>query len=229
MTVDDAGNLYIADLDNHVIRKVDAVTGIISTVAGDGTQGIGGDGGPATSAQLLLPYGVAVDSAGNLYIAVAFNHRIRKVDGVTGIITTVAGDGTFGFRGDGGPATRARLYAPADVTVDGAGNLLIADTANGRIRKVEVGSFRLDHADPDDGDRVRQSVNFSNLPAGSYVITENVPIGWMLDRADCSGGLDGGTLNGNTLTVVIGAREETTCTFNNVESNSIVWLPLVLR
>ncbi len=94
------------------------------------------------------------------------------------IITTVAGDGARGFGGDGGLATSARLYAPPDVTVDSAGNLLIADTANERIRKVEVGSFRLDHADPDDGDRVRQSVNFSNLPAGSYAITENVPIGW---------------------------------------------------
>ena len=131
-----AGNLYIADTANQRIRKVDAA-GVISTVAGDGTFGFGGDGGPATAAQLYFPNGVAPDGAGNLYIADFNNQRIRKVD-AAGVISTVAGDGTFGFGGDGGPATAAQLYLPSDVALDGAGNLYIADTANQRIRKVDA-------------------------------------------------------------------------------------------
>ena len=136
VALDGAGNLYIADTANQRIRKVDAA-GVISTVAGDGTFGFGGDGGPATAAQLYFPNGVAPDGAGNLYIADFNNQRIRKVD-AAGVISTVAGDGTFGFGGDGGPATAAQLYLPSDVALDGAGNLYIADTANQRIRKVDA-------------------------------------------------------------------------------------------
>ena len=146
VAVDGAGNLYIADARNHRIRKVDA-SGIITTVAGTGEIGGGaggfsGDGGPATAAQLNLPQGVAVDGAGNLYIADARNHRIRKVD-ASGIITTVAGTGEIGggaggFSGDGGPATAAQLNLPQGVAVDGAGNLYIADARNHRIRKVDA-------------------------------------------------------------------------------------------
>ena len=135
VAVDGAGNLYIADSSNHRIRKVDA-TGTITTVAGTGEFGFGGDEGPATAAQLDFPRGVAVDSAGNLYIADAGNNRIRKVD-ATGTITTVAGTGEFGFGGDEGLATTARLAFPRGVAVDGAGNLYIADTSNQRIRKVD--------------------------------------------------------------------------------------------
>ena len=135
MALDGAGNLYIADRGNNRIRKVDS-TGVISTVAGDGTQGFGGDGGAATSAQLRTPSGVALDGAGNLYIADEYNHRIRKVDS-TGVISTVAGDGTQGFGGDGGAATSAQLHNPWGVALDGAGNLYIADTNNHRIRKVD--------------------------------------------------------------------------------------------
>ena len=135
VAVDGAGNLYIADRDNHSIRKVDAA-GVISTVAGDGTLGFGGDGGPAVAAQLDSPFGVALDAAGNLYIADRGNHSIRKVDPAGGI-STVAGDGTRGFGGDGGPATAAQLYVPSGVAVDGAGNLYIADRGNRRIRKVD--------------------------------------------------------------------------------------------
>ena len=144
MALDGAGNLYFADGYNQRIRKVDAATGVITTVAGDGTDGYGGDGGPATAAQLRGPSGVALDAAGNLYIADSENHRIRKVD-AAGVITTVAGDGTDGYGGDGGgyggdggPATAAHLYYPRGVASDGLGNLYIADSENRRIRRVDA-------------------------------------------------------------------------------------------
>jgi len=137
VAVDGAGNLYIADQSNQRIRKVTAATGIITTVAGNGTAGYSGDGGPATSAELNFPAGVAVDSAGNLYIADYNNSVIRKVN-TSGIMTTVAGNGTGGYSGDSGPATSAELYLPIGVAVDGTGNLYIADTGNQRIRKVDA-------------------------------------------------------------------------------------------
>jgi uncharacterized protein (TIGR03437 family) len=133
LAVDSANNLYIADSYNNRIRKV--TNGVITTVAGSGTQGFSGDNGPATSAQLNDPAGIAVDSAGSLYIADFANNCIRKV--TNGVITTVAGNGTRGFSGDGGPATSAELNLPAGVAVDSAGNLYIADSA--RIRKVSNG------------------------------------------------------------------------------------------
>ena len=135
VAVDSAGNLYIADLNNNRIRKVDA-TGTITTVAGSGEWGFGGDSGPAVQAQLRGPTGVAVDGAGNLYIADRGNHRIRKVDSA-GTITTIVGSGQWGFGGDGGPADRAQLRRPYGVATDGVGNLYIADTGNQRIRKVD--------------------------------------------------------------------------------------------
>ena len=136
VALDGAGNLYIADMWNHRIRKVDAA-GVISTVVGDGTEGYGGDGGPAVEARLNEPRGVALDGAGNLYFADTRNQRIRKVD-AAGVISTVAGDGTFGYGGDGGPAVAARLNSPYGVAPDGAGNLYIADFGNNRIRKVDA-------------------------------------------------------------------------------------------
>ena len=135
LAADAAGNLYIPDVSNKVIRKVDATTGVITTVAGNGTPGYSGDGGPATSAQLNQPYGVAVDAAANLYIADYGNNTIRRV-AKTGIITTVAGNGTWGHAGDGGPATSAQLGGPQSVAIDGAENLYIADWGNGFIQKV---------------------------------------------------------------------------------------------
>jgi sugar lactone lactonase YvrE len=134
--VDAYGNLYIADYYNSRIRKVDT-NGIITTVAGDGTNGYSGDGGAASNAWLYCPSGVAVDAYGNLYIADYYNSRIRKVD-TNGIITTVAGDGTNGYSGDGGVATNARVYYPSGVAVDAYGNLYIADSDNSRIRKVDT-------------------------------------------------------------------------------------------
>lgn len=136
VAVDGAGNIYISDRANSVIRKVTASTGIITTVAGNGTQGYSGDGGAATSAAVWGPPGVAVDSAGNIYIADLNNDAIRKVSASTGIITTVAGNHSGGFSGDGGPATSAALSGPAGVAVDGNGNLYIADKFNNRIRVV---------------------------------------------------------------------------------------------
>jgi len=140
VALDSAGHLYIADTGNQRIRKVDAETGIITTVAGNGSFGFSGDGGPATSAQLKNPFSVAPDSAGHLYIADLGNQRIRKVDTGTGIMTTVAGNRSFGFSGDGGPATSAQLHAPLDVALDSAGHLYIADLGNRRIRKVDTGT-----------------------------------------------------------------------------------------
>ena len=134
---DGLGNLFIADSSNHRIRRVNGQTGVITTAVGTGTQGFSGDGGAATSAELGAPYGVFADGLGNLFIADSSNHRIRRVHGQSGVITTVAGTGTFGFSGDGGAATSAELGAPSGVFADGLGNLLIADSSNHRIRRVD--------------------------------------------------------------------------------------------
>jgi sugar lactone lactonase YvrE len=140
VTVDAAGNLYIVDLSNYRVRKVAAGTGIITTVAGNGTQGYSGNGAAATSASLYEPYGVAVDSAGNLYISDIFMGVVREVSAATGIITTVAGTGSSGYNGDGIAATSAELCAPIGLAVDAAGNLYIADVFNDRVRKVAAGT-----------------------------------------------------------------------------------------
>jgi sugar lactone lactonase YvrE len=153
VATDAARNLLIADTEDNRIRVVAARTGTfygqpmtagdIYTVAGTGTQGFSGDGGPATSAELNFPQGVAVDAAGNLVVADTGNNRVRVVAARTGTfyaqamtagnIYTIAGNGRHGFSGDGGPATKAEL-GPSGVAVDAAGNLLIADTGNQRIR-----------------------------------------------------------------------------------------------
>ena len=134
--MDAAGDLFIADTGNNRIREVNLATGVITTVAGNGTCGYSGDNGPATAAELDDPTGVAVDSAGDLFIADSGNNRIREVNHATGVITTVAGNGTAGYSGDNGPATAAELTSPNGVAVDSAGDLFIADTGNDRIREV---------------------------------------------------------------------------------------------
>jgi trimeric autotransporter adhesin len=135
---DAAGNLYIADYNNSRIRRVAAGTGIITTVAGSGLAAYGGDGGIATAAQLNYPTGVTLDAAGNLYIADQSNHRVRMVSAATNVITTLAGNGTPGYNGDG-LGTGVSLNNPQDVAVDGAGNVYIADRDNHRVRKVTGG------------------------------------------------------------------------------------------
>jgi trimeric autotransporter adhesin len=136
IAVDASGNIYISDTNIRRVRLVTKSTGIITTVAGDGTQGYKGDGGLATSAGLTGPSGVAVDASGNIYIADFF--RIRMVTKSTGIITTVAGDGTEGFKGDGGLATSANFFNPQGVAVDASGNVYFADGNNDRIRQVTM-------------------------------------------------------------------------------------------
>jgi len=136
VALDGAGNLYISDLSSNVIRKVTASTGIITTVAGNGTPTYSGDNGAATSASLYFPAGLALDVAGNLYIADEYNSAVRKVTASTGVITTVAGTGGFGYSGDGGAATSAQLARPIGVALDATGNLYLADSSSGTVRKV---------------------------------------------------------------------------------------------
>jgi len=133
---DKAGNLYIADMNNYRVRKIDG-KGIITTVAGTGMSGYVGDGGAATKAKLWGPCGLAVDSAGNIFVAEKFNNCIRKIDG-KGIITTIAGNGTAGFSGDGGAAKVSKLNGPEGIAMSLSGTLYIADTKNFRIRKVDA-------------------------------------------------------------------------------------------
>jgi len=133
---DTAGNLYVPQCGPAAVRKIDT-SGTITTVAGNGTDGFSGDGGPATAAQLNCPSGVVVDNTGKLFIADYNNDRIREVN-ASGVITTIAGNGTPGFSGDGGPALAAEVNVPNDVDLDSAGNLYIADSGNNRVRKIDT-------------------------------------------------------------------------------------------
>ena len=205
VTMDGAGNLYIADTGNNVIREVSAATGIISTVAGDGagcpaqTDPVG-DGCPAyaashVAASLNSPWGVTLDASGDLYIADTYNHRIRKVDAATGIMTTVAGtgftnlDGTGGYSGDGGPATSAKLNKPYAVAFDAAGDMYIPDSANNCIRMVNTAGMISTFAgngtqgSPVDGSLANQAALYAPSgvavdPAGNVYIadTQNAAI-----------------------------------------------------
>jgi sugar lactone lactonase YvrE len=134
-----SGPLYIADTINHRIRVVNGGTGNITTYAGTGTPGFFGDGGPAASAKLFFPRGIALNKAGDLYVADSSNQRIRRIDHTTGNISTVVGDGTAGLSGDNGAALSAKLNFPRDVFVDALGNLYIADASNNAIREVTPG------------------------------------------------------------------------------------------
>jgi len=135
-----SGDLFIADVENHRIRKVDAATGIISTVAGTGNGGFNGDG-LASNADLFYPHDVAVDASGNLLIADTRNQRVRRVDMATGGITTLAGNGTEGFDGDGGPAIQAKLANPIALAVDAADNVFVTDVTNHRVRRISAAGF----------------------------------------------------------------------------------------
>ncbi len=135
--LDSAGNIFIADSYNNRIRKVDAATGIITTIAGDGSRSYGGDNGPATSASLSRPDHVVVDASGNIFVSDTENHRIRRIDAATKIITTYAGTGQGTYGGDGGPAQQANLKSPSQICIDASGNMFVADAGNARIRRID--------------------------------------------------------------------------------------------
>jgi len=138
VAVDQSDNVYVADSRYHRVVRVEASTGILTLVAGNGIASSAGDGGPASQASLSAPYGVAFDPAGNLLIVEFGGARVRRVDAMTGIITTVAGNGIPAYSGDGGPAVSASLQSPTSIAVDAAGNLYIADSGNARVRRVDA-------------------------------------------------------------------------------------------
>jgi sugar lactone lactonase YvrE len=136
LAVDAKGNVFVADYFNHRVRRIDAQTHIVTTVAGNGSEISSGDGGAATAAGVPYPYAIAADAAGNLFIVENGQFKVRRVDAVTGVITTVAGTGVFGSSGDGGPAIQAEI-SPTGVAVDEVGNLYITDMAHNLIRRVD--------------------------------------------------------------------------------------------
>jgi sugar lactone lactonase YvrE len=180
LATDAAENVFIADWENNRIRKV-TPNGIITTVAGNGTQGFGGDGGQATAASLYSPSGVAVDASGNLLIADFGNMRIRKVT-PAGIITTFAGSGSYGSGGDGGPAIQAQFIGPTGIAIDHAGNIVIADSGSNRVRKIDSTGIittiaGLGGSDPlgDGGPGVNASLVPTDLafdPSGNLLVTD---------------------------------------------------------
>lgn len=138
------GALYFCDLDNQRIRRIDPSTGRTTTIAGNGSIGYSGDGGPATQAALNMPHEIQFDRNGHLYIVERDSHAVRRVDGNTGLISTVAGTGEAGFSGDGGPATDAQLRQPHSIAFDPQGRLLICDIGNHRIRRVDPATGVID-------------------------------------------------------------------------------------
>lgn len=137
------GALYICEVGSHLIRRLDLNTGALTTSAGTGRKGYSGDGGPATSAELNEPYEVRFDSSGNMLFVEMQNHVVRRVDRESGIITTVAGTGTAGFSGDGGPAVRAQLNQPHSIVLDDSDRIYICDIRNHRIRIVDPETGRI--------------------------------------------------------------------------------------
>ena len=138
---DSAGNMYLSEARNHCVRRIDRDTGVITTIAGNGNAGYSGDGGPAVGATLNEPYSLTVNQqSGDIYIVDRQNAVVRKVDGTTGIITTVAGTGEPGYSGDGGPGIQAHLREPNDCFLDSKGGLLIADIQDQRVRRLDLAS-----------------------------------------------------------------------------------------
>jgi DNA-binding beta-propeller fold protein YncE len=145
LTIGPDGALYVCEVDNNVVRRLDLKTGKISTVAGNGQKGYAGDGGPALKASMNWPYEVRFDHAGNMYVYEMQNHIVRRVDAKTHVISTLAGTGSPGFSGDGGPANRAQLRQPHSIAIDPDGRFLyIADIGNHRIRRVTLATGIID-------------------------------------------------------------------------------------
>jgi hypothetical protein len=140
VALDRQGNLYFSEADNHCVRRVECGSGIITTVVGTGKAGYSGDGGPATEAELNSPYGIALDTASNLYIVDRLNACIRVVEAATSMIRTLAGTGQPGYSGDGGPANLAQLQEPNDIVLDGKGRVFIADVRDHRVRLLDLAS-----------------------------------------------------------------------------------------
>lgn len=141
LAFDTAGNLYFSDTYNHCIRRIDAATAVITTIAGTRESGFAGDGGPASQARLNQPYGIVIDRSGNLYVADRLNGRVRRIDAGSGVITTLAGDGSGQFSGDGGPSDRAGLAEPNGLCLDrDHRRLFIADVADHRVRVIDLAS-----------------------------------------------------------------------------------------
>jgi hypothetical protein len=195
VTLDSTGRLYVADTGNNVIRAVDPVTRAISTVAGNGTAGLSGDGGPAVNAQLHLPSDVAVDAAGNLYIADAGNARIRKLNSQSGTLVTLAGSTLIEDEGDGGPANAAALTTPTGVAVDSLGQLSISDPGNDTVRRVSNAAPTLNFGSETVGSATAgQTDSLSNIGNQSLAIDQfpapPVPADFVLspDSTECSAG-----------------------------------------
>jgi DNA-binding beta-propeller fold protein YncE len=134
------GALYFCDLDNQRIRRLDPQTRRTSDVAGNGQRAYAGDGGPAAAGSLNMPHEIAFDARGHMYIAERDNHVVRKVDGKTGVLSTLAGTGTAGFAGDGGPASKSQLRQPHSIAIAPDGSVLVCDVGNHRVRRVDVSS-----------------------------------------------------------------------------------------
>ena len=212
IALDALGNLVIADTGNHRIRTV--ANGTISTIAGNGVAGFSGDGGPATSANLRSPRGVVIDAGGNLYFSDGGNHRVRKL--AAGVLSTVAGAGAQGFAGDGGPATAAALSSPMEVSIDPAGDLVIADYGNGRIRKVLVAAETVPNAPLMGGasaGNAQATVQFSPAASGGN------PVGYTVTSSP-AGGVDANAGSPALAHVVTGLSNGTSYTFTVTASNS---------
>ncbi len=239
------GNLYIADSSNHDIRRVGA-DGTISTVAGNGVKGFSGDGGPATSASLATPLGMAMDSFGNLYFADADNNRVRRI-GPGGVITTVAGNGAGQFAGDQGLAVNASLNIPEDVAFDAAGNLFVADAGNNRVREVDgagiITTFAGSAQNGFSGDGGPATQAMLNFPWG--LTTNAAGIVYIADRVNnrvrtvsAGGGTglpaiaDGSTVNGASFVNIIAPGAIVSISGTNLAGASLsatsVPLPTVL-
>ncbi len=248
LAFDAAGNLFITG--GNRIRKVDT-NGIITTVAGDGSEDLAEDGAIATESGLYIPSGIAIDAEGNLFISVRGHQRIQKVD-TNGIISTIAGTGQYGFSGDGGPAIFAHMWNPGGLTIDSGGNLFFADIVHNRIRKIEnvaaasspqptitivqdaqpasntnfrfggnLGTFRLDDPETDDGDSFTDSQTFT-VDDRSYVIRQQVFMNWSLAEINCSPSSNAVVdLSKNKVTIDVVEGEDVTCTFVNQRRGEI--------